>query len=654
VRPGEPIPASATAIHGIDDTAVAAASTFAQAWPGFAACLGELVIGHSVGFDLAILQRECARCGAGWPRVNALDTRLLAEIAEPNLADYSLDTVAIWLGVKTGARHSAAGDALTTARVFRALVPKLRERGVRTVAEAMRICGGLKVAADAQQHAGWSELTAPPAAPAGEGAAGSIDSYPYRHRVASIMTAPARFAPPGATLGAVLGEMARERISSLFVTPAAASALPVAENTGIVTERDALRAIARHGAGALALPVEQVMSAPLVAIAADDFAHTAIGRMNRLRIRHLGVTDATGRVVGALSARDLLHLRADSGLILGDEIDHAADARDLARAWGKLAHVSAELAREGLTGREVAAVISRGLAAMTRRAATLAEQRTRGELGDLPCPYALVLLGSAGRGESLLAMDQDNAIVFAEGTPDGAQDRWFAALGTAVAATLHEAGIPYCKGGVMAKNAPWRGSLATWGDRVRHWITRSDPQDLLSVDIFFDLLAVHGDTRLADALRDEALDAAASEIAFIKLLVESSPTPSPGLNWFGRFNAVAGRIDLKKTALLGITSVARALAIRHRVHERSTSGRLAAIKALGLGMKRDLDALIDAHATCLDLILRQQIDDIEHGIAPTSSVATARLSRRDRERLRAAFGAVSHLEEMSRDLLFKD
>ena len=62
--------------------------------------------------------------------------------------------------------------------------------------------------------------------------------------------------------------------------------------------------------------------------------------------------------------------------------------------------------------------------------------------GAPPCPYAFVVLGSAGRGESLLAMDQDNAIVFAEGEPDGAEDRWFARLGTHVAEILHEAGVP--------------------------------------------------------------------------------------------------------------------------------------------------------------------------------------------------------------------
>ena len=82
--------------------------------------------------------------------------------------------------------------------------------------------------------------------------------------------------------------------------------------------------------------------------------------------------------------------------------------------------------------------------------------------GEPPCRYAVAVLGSAGRGESLLAMDQDNALVFDDGEPAGAEDRWFETFGGHVADILHEAGVPYCKGGVMAKNAQWRGSVATW------------------------------------------------------------------------------------------------------------------------------------------------------------------------------------------------
>jgi DNA polymerase-3 subunit epsilon/CBS domain-containing protein len=290
---------------------------------------------------------------------------------------------------------------------------------------------------------------------------------------------------------------------------------------------------------------------------------------------------------------------------------------------------------------------------MTQRAAVLAEQRiAQAGGGAPPCPYALMVLGSAGRGESLLAMDQDNAIVFAAGEPEGAEDRWFATLGTHVADILHQAGVPYCAGGVMAKNPAWRGSLATWRGRIAAWIGRSDPQDLLSVDIFFDLRGVHGDVALAAELWHEGFDRAAGAVAFAKLLAEAAGASAPALNWFGAFKTVNGRIDCKKSGLFGIVSTARALAIRHHVAERATPARLAGVKALGLG-EADLDALIDAQATFLDLILAQQIRDIAAGIPPGNAVEVSRLSRRERERLRGAFRAVAHLDTLTQDLLFK-
>ncbi len=651
VNPGEPIPPSAARIHGIDDAAVMGAPAFAAVWPEFSALGDAVLIGHTVGFDLAVLKHECERAGLAWTQPPTLDTRLLAEIAEPALADYSLESLAAWLGVEVTDRHSALGDARTAARIFHALVPKLRESGVRTLAEAARGCRSLTKVMEEHHRAGWSEAV-PSSDALDGGARGRIDSYPYRHRAGDIM-APARFIGPQAPIGAALGEMTAGRISSLFVVPP--GGVPRPEETGIITERDVLRMIARDGAAALALPVAQAMSRPLATVPADAFAYLAISRMNRLKVRHLGVTDQAGTVVGAMSARDLLRLRAEGGLLLGDTIDQAKDVHDLGLAWGHVARVAADLLREGLTGREIAAVISRELGAMTRRAAVLAEARMmESGRGAPPCAYAFAVLGSAGRGESLLAMDQDNAIVFAEGEPDGPQDRWFAALGTHVADILHAAGVPYCPGGVMAKYAPWRGSSATWSARVRHWIGRSDPQDLLSVDIFFDLRGVHGDAGLANALWHEGFDRAAGEAAFAKLLAETAGAVAPGLNWLGRFRTDGGRIDLKKAGLFGIVSTARALAIRHHVAERATSARLAGIKALGLGAEADLDALIDAQSAFLDLILGQQIHDIAHGIPAGNAVEIKRLSRRERTRLHAALEAVAYLGALTRDLLFRE
>ncbi len=158
VRPDEAIPAEATRVHGIDAQTVAAAPPFAAVWAEFAAYTdGAVLIGHSVGFDVAVLKRECERAGLAWQLRLSLDTQLLARIAEPNLAGYSLETVASWLGVEIVGRHSALGDATATARVFLALIPRLRARGIRTLAEAMRASRALAEQPDSKRPSGWAE-----------------------------------------------------------------------------------------------------------------------------------------------------------------------------------------------------------------------------------------------------------------------------------------------------------------------------------------------------------------------------------------------------------------------------------------------------------------------------------------------------------------
>lgn len=656
VRPDEPVPAAATAIHGIDDATLADAPDFAAAWPQLQEFIGgRVVVGHTVGFDLAVLKRECERAGIEFRRPRTLDTRLLSQVAAPTLASYSLESLSSWLGVEGTGRHSALGDAVTTARIFRALVPKLREGGIRTLAEAMASCRALTDVLDEQHRAGWIEAVAAPARRDAERALGRIDSYPYRHRVRDVMSAPAKFIAQGRPVGEALSRMMEERVSSLYVRGTDADENGIlAADAGIVTERDILRALAQRGADALSAPVESIMCRPLAAVPVDAFVYRAIGRMARLHFRHLGVVDDLGRIVGALSARNLLRLRAGEAVSLGDEIDEATDVHQLGVAWAKLPQVAASLLDEEVPARDIAAVISRELGALTRRAAVLAEARLAEEgHGAPPCAYAFVVLGSAGRGESLLAMDQDNAIVFAEGAPQGREDAWFARLGIHVADILHEVGVPYCVGGIMAKNPLWRGSVATWNARIADWIQRSSPQDLLAVDIFFDLRGVHGDGHLADVVWRAAFEAARGQSTFAKLLAEASGSVESGIGLFGGIKTSAGRIDLKKAGLFGVVSTARVLAVCHHVVERATPARLAGLKALGIGGAKDLDALSDAQAVFLDLILRQQVEDIATGRAPSNKVQVSRLAAREREALQNALQAVQHLDALTRDMLFR-
>src|SRR5215216_1912808 len=246
LRPAdEMIPAETTRIHGIDDAMVAESPLFAEAWPRFNAYLGQaVVIGHTVGFDLAMLKRECDLAGLSWTRPRTLDTRLLAQIAAPELAGYTLEKLAAWLGVEVADRHSALGDAVTTARVFLALLPKLRDHGIRTVAEAERACLALTSVLDDQARAGWIEAVEAPARADAERTLRRFDSYGYRHRNRDIMRTPPVFVEADISVHAALARLAQERISADYVRRTAVSVGLKAADAGIVTERDVLRAIA--------------------------------------------------------------------------------------------------------------------------------------------------------------------------------------------------------------------------------------------------------------------------------------------------------------------------------------------------------------------------------------------------------------------------
>ncbi len=417
---------------------------------------------------------------------------------------------------------------------------------------------------------------------------------------------------------------------------------------GIVTERDVLRALHGHAAAAEA-PLADFTSSPLVTVPQAAFVYRAIGRMERLHLRHLGVIDAEGRLVGALTSRHLLRHRMTTAMVLGDQIDAGADEVELSAAWGKLTAMAGRLTQEEVDARAVAAVISGELCALTRRAGELAEARMRAAgHGDPPVPYALLVLGSAGRGESLLAADQDNAIVYATGAADGPEDRWFEALGTHIADILDRVGVPYCKGGVMAKTAAWRHSLADWQARVRGWITQQRPEDLLNVDIFYDALPVHGQRSLGDALWRFAYEEGARAPAFWRALSETLRSWHSPLGLFGGLQSGSdGRVDLKWHGLLPLTTSARLLSIKGGFLARSTPERFAA--AAEQASAHQLEGLRNAHGTILAAILRQQIADGAAGIPPGSRVDPKILSKRERGALQAAIRQIPGAIDLARE-----
>jgi CBS domain-containing protein len=82
------------------------------------------------------------------------------------------------------------------------------------------------------------------------------------------------------------------------------------KHAGIFSERDFLNAVAEYGASALRLPVEKLMSAPLITCRPGDRVETAMAAMTMAKIRHLPVVDG-GQLVGIVSIGDLVKHRLD-------------------------------------------------------------------------------------------------------------------------------------------------------------------------------------------------------------------------------------------------------------------------------------------------------------------------------------------------------
>jgi len=156
VRPEVPIPAAATAVHGITDAMVADAPRFPEAFADVRAMAeGLVIVGHNIGFDLAVLGNECGRHGLAWEVPPCLDTLLLAGALLPEREDLRLESLAVAFGVEVEGRHTALGDCLVAARVFQRMLPLLHDRGVTTLGAARRLAAGRKDLVKEQRASGW-------------------------------------------------------------------------------------------------------------------------------------------------------------------------------------------------------------------------------------------------------------------------------------------------------------------------------------------------------------------------------------------------------------------------------------------------------------------------------------------------------------------
>jgi CBS domain-containing protein len=107
---------------------------------------------------------------------------------------------------------------------------------------------------------------------------------------------------PDATAAEVAQQLSARRIGSVLVLRDAELV------AGVVSERDLVRAIALHGAAALDMEAQQLMTRDVVACDPDDSIEQVMAMMTRGRFRHLPVV-RHGELLGIISIGDVVKAR---------------------------------------------------------------------------------------------------------------------------------------------------------------------------------------------------------------------------------------------------------------------------------------------------------------------------------------------------------
>lgn len=105
--------------------------------------------------------------------------------------------------------------------------------------------------------------------------------------------------PPEATLFEAARVLTLNRIGALLVRDTKGAL------TGIISERDIVRAIAEEGASALALTVAERMTKDVATCEENDTIAEIMETMTRCRFRHMPVIEG-GRVAGIVSIGDVV------------------------------------------------------------------------------------------------------------------------------------------------------------------------------------------------------------------------------------------------------------------------------------------------------------------------------------------------------------
>ncbi|HEU0199928.1 MAG TPA: DUF294 nucleotidyltransferase-like domain-containing protein [Burkholderiaceae bacterium] len=405
---------------------------------------------------------------------------------------------------------------------------------------------------------------------------------------------------------------------------------------GVFTERDLVDIALGDG---LERPIAEVMTRDPLSVPGHTPAYEAALLMIEHRIRHVLITEAD-KLVGVVSERDLFSLQR---LGLGEltmEIRLARDVEALAGLADRVRRLTRLLVEQGVAAEQLTLFVSVLNDRVCQRIIEIVRKRYQWDrIG-----WCWLAFGSEGRLEQTFATDQDNGLIFE--AHSGADAKSIRAELLPFAREVNEAldacGYPLCPGNVMASNPELCLTTGEWRAKLEGWINNSDPKALLDAAICLDFRALHGDARLAAALRDWFLGVARKRQNFLRLLAENALEARPPLGRWRDFTTedvpnAPNSINLKLYGVRPFVDTARVLALAHSVPHTATSERLRGASGAGALPPNEAAASVAAFFFIqrMRLLHQARLSDLTTDAA--NRIDPAKLPELDRRTLKEAF-----------------
>lgn len=442
--------------------------------------------------------------------------------------------------------------------------------------------------------------------------------------VGELITRPPVFVARNATVQKAAEVMREHQISSVLVE---------GSPMGILTDRDLRNRVLAVGKGP-DTPLLEVMSAPAKTLPASTPLFEALSFMVAQGIHHLPL-EQDGKVVGVITDTVFMRQQARSPLHLLRRLERTRSLDDLKGYAQELSGIAESLLAGGLGASE----IGRSVSSLNDQLIHILLQMAEERLGAPPTPYAWIVFGSEGRMEQALLTDQDNALAYAEESPEAR--RYFAELAEYVVGGLIQAGFPPCPGGYMATH--WHKPISEWQKLFQHWVETPTPQELLEAQIFFDFRKVHGELSL-EAL-DKIVATSGEQGIFLAHLARASLQFRPPIGFLRRIKEEDGGVDIKKGGIAPIVSLARVYALEAGSLAKGTVERLRAAAHKNKLSQEGAETLIEAFGFLMRLRLRQQLASIRQGLPPSNKIQLDNLSSLERRHLKEAFLQIRQMQE---------